>query len=49
LAQHGVAYPGEHDAIIDADLWSSVETILAASRKRLDFPQTRHARGRSVR
>ena len=32
VVHQGIAYPGEHDAIIDANLWASVEAILEASR-----------------
>lgn len=32
VVHQGIAYPGEHDAIIDGDLWASVETILEESR-----------------
>ncbi len=32
VVHQGIAYPGEHDAIIDADLWASVENAFAAKR-----------------
>ncbi len=38
VVHQGIAYPGEHAAIIDTDLWSSVATSLAASRKRYRGP-----------
>ena len=32
VVHQGIAYPGEHDAIIDADLWSSVENVFTAKQ-----------------
>ena len=32
IAHQGAVYPGRHEAIIDAELWSRVQTALAANR-----------------